>query len=109
MELLTFGLIISILILAGYYLYKAAYNGYDIFEKKGVLTLPVSPFVGSFGPIYRRKVTLSEFVQNVYNAAKDAKIIGLYDRKFPIYFIRDPELIKQIAIKDFDYFVGRYY
>lgn len=35
----------------------------------------------------------------------DFRIIGLFDFRSPLFLIRDPEMIKQIAVKDFDNFV----
>lgn len=32
------------------------------------------------------------------------RIFGLFDLRRPMYFVRDPELVKQLAIKDFDHF-----
>lgn len=34
-------------------------------------------------------------------------VYGVYDGRKPIYLIRDPQLVKQIMIKDFDHFVNR--
>lgn len=32
------------------------------------------------------------------------RIFGMFDFRKPFYFIRDPEIIKQLAVKDFDHF-----
>lgn len=34
-----------------------------------------------------------------------SRIIGLFDFRVPFFVIRDPEVIKQLAVKDFDHFV----
>lgn len=43
-----------------------------------------------------------------YNVNTDAKYVGLFDLNMrPIIMLRDPELIKLIAIKNFDNFADR--
>jgi hypothetical protein len=37
--------------------------------------------------------------------AKFFRVSGMFEFRHPAYFIRDPELIKKLAIKDFDYFM----
>ena len=34
------------------------------------------------------------------------RVYGVFDQRTPVFFLRDPEVIKQIAIKDFDHFVN---
>lgn len=33
------------------------------------------------------------------------RISGLFQFRKPLFFVRDPKLIKKLAVKDFDYFV----
>ncbi|XP_017777358.1 PREDICTED: cytochrome P450 9e2-like [Nicrophorus vespilloides] len=60
-----------------------------------------------FGDAY--KITFlqecfSLFVERIYNSFKDARYIGWYQFTTPILMIKDLDLIKRIAIKDFDHF-----
>lgn len=41
-----------------------------------------------------------------HNSSFFCRIYGVFDQRQPLYLIRDPEVIKQIAIKDFDHFVN---
>ncbi|TMW40868.1 hypothetical protein DOY81_014052, partial [Sarcophaga bullata] len=34
------------------------------------------------------------------------RVYGVFDQRTPVFFLRDPEVVKQIAIKDFDHFVN---
>lgn len=36
---------------------------------------------------------------------KYSRVSGLFEFRKPIYFVRDPKIAKQLAIKDFDNFV----
>ncbi|XP_044253641.1 cytochrome P450 9e2-like isoform X2 [Tribolium madens] len=42
----------------------------------------------------------------VYNFAPNSRYCGMYQFTMPTLFVRDPDLIKQLAVKDFDYFLN---
>ncbi|XP_012529335.1 cytochrome P450 9e2-like [Monomorium pharaonis] len=48
--------------------------------------------------------TLVDYCQYVYYRFPDAKYVGTVDSSSPSVIIRDPELIKDIMVKDFEYF-----
>ncbi|XP_023312541.1 cytochrome P450 9e2-like, partial [Anoplophora glabripennis] len=48
--------------------------------------------------------TWTSVVQSVYNQSPGTRYTGLYNFHWPVLVIRDPELLKQVAIKDFDHF-----
>lgn len=53
---------------------------------------------------------MAEASQKVYNKHSDRKFIGMYDMGgTPSYMIRDIDLIRDITIKDFDYFVNHFF
>lgn len=39
-----------------------------------------------------------------YKKFKDEKVVGMFDFKQPVYLIRDPEIVKYLAVKEFDSF-----
>lgn len=43
----------------------------------------------------------------VYRKFPDEKFIGIFQMRLPTILLRDPALIKQFLIKDFDYFMDR--
>lgn len=106
MEIITWILVISILAILSYYLYKIGTANFDHFEQRGIPFIKPLPFIGTGLPILTRKISGIELIRNVCNEFPDAKIVGLFDRTYPVYLIKDPELIKQIAVKDFEYFIG---
>ncbi|CAK9813275.1 Cytochrome P450 9e2 [Anthophora plagiata] len=53
--------------------------------------------------LFGRK-SLAHIVQDAYNDERDAKYVGFYHRMTPVVMIRDPDLIKSIAVKNFDHF-----
>lgn len=53
---------------------------------------------------------MAESSQKVYNKYSKNKVIGMYEiGGKPSYLIRDPEMIRNITIKDFDSFVNHYF
>ncbi|EFA09240.1 cytochrome P450 9e2 [Tribolium castaneum] len=76
-------------------------------SEKGVQQGDPLPLFGHCLGTTLQKQSLSEFIQMSYNVAPDARYCGIYQFYSPILIVRDPELIKQITVKDFDHFVNR--
>lgn len=75
-------------------------------DRRGIKSLkPSFPF-GNFGNSFTLKQSIGELLQDVYNAT-DEPFIGIYGSLRPIFVPRDPELIRRIMIKDFNYFPNR--
>ncbi|KAL1397942.1 hypothetical protein pipiens_002461 [Culex pipiens pipiens] len=50
---------------------------------------------------------MSDYCKMVYDKFEGVKVFGLFDTTQRIFVLRNPELIKKVAVKDFDYFVDR--
>ncbi|XP_035788120.1 probable cytochrome P450 9f2 [Anopheles albimanus] len=99
-SLLTLALVAGVIVLA--YRYYTKNNFY--FADKPIPSLkPDFPF-GNMNALMLKKVTIFEHFRNLYNAFPTAKIYGMFNVRQPVYVVRDPELIKQITVKDFDHF-----
>lgn len=61
-------------------------------------------FFGDSWATVFRKLSLAEFVEKLYNMYPNVRYSGFYQFSTPILMVRDPELIKQIAVRDFDHF-----
>lgn len=107
MEYSVLALIVAIVLLALQWLWKVGHKNYDVFEKNGIPYLKPTIFIGNAWPYLAEKVTLKDFVIDICNRFPAAKIVGLFERQQPIYVIKDPELIKQLGVKDFEYFIGK--
>uniref|UniRef100_T1GYJ8 Cytochrome P450 n=1 Tax=Megaselia scalaris TaxID=36166 RepID=T1GYJ8_MEGSC len=64
------------------------------------------PLLGSFKDVFLRRQNFFDNLNTVYNRFNSG-IVGIFDMKEPAYMIRSPEVVRQIAIKDFDHFVNR--
>lgn len=90
------------LILYGIYKWITLNN--DYFEKRGIQHMKPTFALGNTGAFFMRQYRSSDFMQNLYRQFPDKKIFGMFDFRKPMYFIRDPEIIKRLAVKDFDHF-----
>lgn len=62
-----------------------------------------------FGSLRKMALSQSSFndvIQKLYNEFPDEPISGVFELMNPIMMIRDPEIFKQVAVKDFQYFMN---
>ncbi|EAT33123.1 AAEL014603-PA [Aedes aegypti] len=98
-------LLLATVITVFVYLYRLITKNNDYFHDKPIPSLKARPLLGSTGPLLLKQVTFADFVSYVYNKFPGVKVLGMFDTLTPFFVIRDPELIKQIAVKDFDHFM----
>uniref|UniRef100_A0A1L8E3Z9 Putative cytochrome n=1 Tax=Nyssomyia neivai TaxID=330878 RepID=A0A1L8E3Z9_9DIPT len=93
------------LVALGYAAYKWSISGYDTFEKRGLKFIPPVPFFGNFKEVLLQTTTLTDATNDQYNYFPNEKAFGLFQLRQPLIMVRDPELIKQMGVKDFDHFL----
>ncbi|XP_071875898.1 cytochrome P450 6k1-like [Bombus fervidus] len=98
-------LILSSLMVAAYLFVTRKFN---YWSKRGVKELPPTPFVGNFMDCLLSRTAPSEFFRDLYEHGKDLPFLGFYIFDKPSLLIRDPELVKHVLVKDFEYFADRY-
>ncbi|KAJ0177473.1 hypothetical protein K1T71_007482 [Dendrolimus kikuchii] len=76
------------------------------FDKNGVKYLPGWPIFGNIIKNTFMKRHLIEEIDEVYRAFPDERYVGYIETTTPILLIRDPEIIKNITVKDFDHFLN---
>ena len=82
--------------------YYCAYK-YSFWKKKGVKFIkPTIPFGNMRDAILLRK-PLAEVMKKLYDEFPEEPYVGIYQFLSPMLLIRDPELIKQVMVKDFSY------
>lgn len=80
---------------------------YSYWQRNGFKTFPgVSLLFGHFGAAFAQTESIGLFFRRVYQTT-DEPFIGVYGILRPILFIRDPELVRTILIKDFVHFSDR--
>ncbi|XP_059607444.1 probable cytochrome P450 9f2 [Phlebotomus argentipes] len=83
------------------------YHNQNYFKDRGVKFLAPTFMVGCSGNLFTRKLTLLELLKEVYSAFPQEKFFGSFEFRTPVVVLRDPELIKYLAVKEFDNFSDR--
>jgi hypothetical protein len=96
---------VLLLLFVGVVLYFLGTSNYNHFSKRNVPFVKPLPFVGSMGPAILRKKHLPQLILSIYNKLKEHPYGGFFIFKQPVVVLRDPQLIKAIAVKDFEYFM----
>ncbi|XP_055589823.1 probable cytochrome P450 9f2 [Uranotaenia lowii] len=102
-SLLTLAAVVAILAL----IYRRVTRDNDYFHDKPIPSMPVRFWFGSTAPLLTKKYSFNDFIKLIYDKYQGVKVFGLHDTGTRIFALRDPELIKKIAVKDFDHFVDR--
>ena len=93
---------IVISILVTYYLFRK----FNFFKRHGIIHVPSTPILGAMAPIIFRRMSFVDFTRKIYNLNRDAKYIGFYATTKPVLMLRDPEVIKDVVVKNFDTFIN---
>ncbi|XP_051165488.1 uncharacterized protein LOC127284206 [Leptopilina boulardi] len=95
------------LIVGFIFLYYYSRKNFDFWKKQGVKCPTPIPFVGNFKDFMLNRISIGDFTKQVYDQFENESMVGFYARRKPILLIRDPKLIKNILIKDFNKFADR--
>ena len=97
------GILLSIIVALAYYHAKTRP---EFFRKQGIKFIEPSPLLGNMiGPMTNR-ITYAEHYKKIYDAFPDEPVVGMFEFLKQVHLIKDPELIKQIQIKEFDSFTN---
>lgn len=90
------------------YLYLRFNAGY--FERKGVPFIPGNSLFGNLSDFVLGRNNPTEMVSNWYNhpAGNNQPFVGIRAFQKNVILVKDPELVKQIMIKDFNIFSTRF-
>lgn len=96
---------VLLLLVIGVILYFIGTSNYNHFSKQNVPFIKPVPFIGCMGPSFLRKQYFPQLMMRIYKDLEDHPYGGFFLFKQPIIMLKDPELIKTIAVKDFEYFM----
>ncbi|KAH8291481.1 hypothetical protein KR054_012179, partial [Drosophila jambulina] len=88
-------------------LYKWSVAKYKIFSERGVPHEKPWPLIGNIPvrAMFGGMPVLKHMIQ-LHQKYSGSPVYGIYALRDPYFFVRDPELIKLIGIKEFDHFVN---
>lgn len=95
--------IITILLLI---LYQCVLKNWWYFSKRNVKFIRGWPILGSLHQMFMGQESFPRLMQTFYKQFPNERFFGIYEITHPIFVIRDPDLIKQITVQDFDHFVN---
>lgn len=79
---------------------------FSFWKRRGVPFIEPSIPFGNFTPFFKFKKTFGQNIHELYNQS-NAPVVGVYAALRPALLIRDPKTIRDILIKDFQYFSHR--
>ena len=107
--MLTFVSLIVVLVLSFSAIFIALYlyfiRNFKFWHKLGIPYVKPTPFVGNLKDCAFQKVNIGEQLQQIYEQHSDKPYVGIFSFDKPILLIRDMELVKNILVKDFQYFI----
>ena len=80
-------------------------RNFTFWQKLGIPYVKPTPFVGNLKDCVLMKTTIGEQLQRIYNEHSDKPYVGIFSFDKPSLLIRDPELLKNILVKDFQTFI----
>uniref|UniRef100_A0A336K1H0 CSON012845 protein n=1 Tax=Culicoides sonorensis TaxID=179676 RepID=A0A336K1H0_CULSO len=95
---------VILVIIISLFVYYVTKNN-DYFEKRGVVYIKPNFFLGSLAPAILKKKTFMEVYTDIIKKYPNHGFIGIFDFLKPLYILKDPDLIKQVCVKDGDNFL----
>ncbi|KYN41136.1 Cytochrome P450 9e2 [Trachymyrmex septentrionalis] len=99
--LILLSIVISVMCI--HYLFR----NFNFFKRHGIIHIPPVPIFGAMTSVLFHRISFVDFLVKIYNFNPNAKYIGFYLATNPIVLLRDPELIKNILVKNFESFPNR--
>ncbi|KAJ4428801.1 hypothetical protein ANN_25794 [Periplaneta americana] len=79
---------------------------HSYFYKINVFHLKPVPFFGNMAPVVLGRLSFPDFINDLYKRLEGHKYGGVYEFLNPVIMIRDPELLKTVTVKDFEFFLN---
>ncbi|XP_050445489.1 cytochrome P450 6a2-like [Cataglyphis hispanica] len=95
---------IAAILLIVYYYFTLNFN---FWKSRGICGPKPIPGFGNFADVLFMRKSLPDFLMELYNNYKDESMIGIFITRRPVLIVKDPDLIKDILIKDFTTFADR--
>jgi cytochrome P450 family 9 len=91
-------------VLLGVFIYFKVVKPARYWEKRNVTHEPSWPIVGNIASSILRKKHLVHIITDLYQKHHDKRYVGFMQFSQPVLMVRDVDLVKQFAVKDFDHF-----
>lgn len=95
---------ILLLLVAGFLLYMWGTSTYSRFTRRDIPHIKPFPVLGTMGSTIFNAKSFADMIQEHYNQLEGSPYGVIFIFRQPGVLLRDLELIKTVAIKDFEYF-----
>ncbi|KMQ90297.1 cytochrome p450 6k1 [Lasius niger] len=100
------GMIALMTLIIAAYLYMT--RKFNYWKRRGVSEITPTPFLGNFTECALLKKSPGYLMKDFYDRAKGLPYVGFYVLDKPFLLVRDREIVKNVLVKDFNYFSDRY-
>ncbi|EDW81111.1 uncharacterized protein Dwil_GK11195 [Drosophila willistoni] len=97
---------IALFIVALALAYRWSVSKYGFFKERGLPFAKPVPYFGNMAKMFFRKQSMFDVIVDLYHKGGNNKVYGIFEQRQPLLMLRDPELIKNVTIKDFDHFIN---
>lgn len=80
------------------------YRHKTYWRNKGIPYIDTFPILGAMSSTFFRTKSFPQLAQDLYYECPGASYFGCMDFNIPVIVIKDPEMVKEIGVKSFDYF-----
>ncbi|XP_055679441.1 probable cytochrome P450 9f2 [Lutzomyia longipalpis] len=87
-----------------YYIYQYGTKNENFFLEKGIKFQKPTFLFGNCFDMVRNKIGFFDYMRYIGEKFPNEKIIGHFDFRSPLFVILDPEIVKYLAVKEFDNF-----
>ncbi|XP_014488279.1 PREDICTED: cytochrome P450 9e2-like [Dinoponera quadriceps] len=97
-------LLTTLLIICVLKVIVSLHNQHTYWKKRGVPFMRSTTSLRMFWTMFRRRISFSDYSEFIYNYEPDAKYLGMMDTATPLVLLRDPEVIRDVTVKEFEHF-----
>ncbi|XP_076168680.1 putative cytochrome P450 6a14 [Ptiloglossa arizonensis] len=88
-------------------LYYYLVSNFEFWKIRGVPGPQPIPLFGNIKDVILTKMPMGDYLRKLHEEYKNEPMIGIFSRRTPLLILRDPDLIKDVLIKDFSKFADR--
>lgn len=86
------------------FIYRTFKKSCQLLKLNGIPYIEPEYIFGNFKDVILHQKTAATCYQELYEKLQPHRFAGVFQMHTPFILIRDPELVKQILVKDFSYF-----
>lgn len=95
-----------VLITLSYIIYKYSTRNFDYWKKRSIPYVKPLPIIGNFLDVFMLRKTIGHHLAKYYDEF-ETPYFGMFVMNTPHLIVKDPNIIKSILVKDFNYFQDR--